>query len=241
MRFDRKHRKGISDARKRLLASGFQSQNAKKRVVPDISGIADAFGHWLAGFVAGEGHFAIARQARQGELFRPAFRIALRSDDDATLHEICRVLGFGKVTYYSTKTTHVASFGVHAYVEAMALVALFRRFPLRAKKQLDFEAWARCVEYGHTTYRAKIVDIQHELDLMRQIRHPTKKSADAVTSIRRNGDEITPVASRTKSRKRWRHRHSDNCHYYEDDKYGLGHVIKQDKLYYATGHWQRTA
>lgn len=190
MRFDRKHRKGISTARKRLLASGFQSQNAKKRVVPDMSGITASFGHWLAGFVAGEGHFGIARQARQAELFRPTFRLALRSDDDATLHEICRVLGFGKVTYHSTKTTHVASFGVHAYAEAMALVTLFRRFPLRAKKQLDFEAWARCVEYGHTTYRAKIIDIQHDLDLIRQIRHPV--FTDARTS---GGKRCAPIVS----------------------------------------------
>jgi len=201
MRFDSKHRKGLSDARKRLLASGFQSQNGKKQGVPDTSGISDSFGHWLAGFVAGEGHFGIARR---GESFHPSFRIALRSDDDAALHDICRELGFGKISYCSTKTTHVAVFGVYAYVEAIALIALLRRFPLRAKKQRDFEAWARCIEYGHTTYRAKTVDIQHELDLMRQIRHPASTGVLDPGDRRRSQKRksLTPAARARETRAR---------------------------------------
>jgi hypothetical protein len=37
------------------------------------------------------------------------------------------------------------------------------------------------------------------------------------------------------STRHWRNRRGDNYYYYENDKYGLGHVIAREGLYYATG------
>ena len=96
---------------------------------------ADGFGHWLAGFAAGEGCFGI-RQA-QGS-YRCCFRIELHQDDRAILEEITARTHIG---YVKTSTRGSAEWLVISKAECMALATMFDAFPIRNAKQADYAIW----------------------------------------------------------------------------------------------------
>jgi hypothetical protein len=110
----------------------------------------DGFGHWLAGFADGEGCFNIARNGN-GSMFCQ-FRIQVRSDDEPILLEIQRRTGLGRLTkvYKNRGANPSVIWYVSSKAECLALVELFETYPLRAKKQRDFEIWARAVRSWQT-------------------------------------------------------------------------------------------
>lgn len=101
-----------------------------------------AFGHWLAGLVAGEGYFSILKP---GGSVQCVFGIDLRADDASVLEEAQRAVGLGAVRYRETATSATASWLVSRKAETAEIVDLFNRFPLRAKKARDFERWREAV------------------------------------------------------------------------------------------------
>jgi len=114
----------------------------------------DAFGSWLAGFFDGEGCFLIDR--RRGR--RPRIdlhccaTIRLRSDDLPLLRNIRRKTGIGSVrgpyAYTGTiRNAHPqAGWTVHNKADCDALREIFRRHPLRSKKQRDFLVWSQALD-----------------------------------------------------------------------------------------------
>lgn len=107
----------------------------------------DAFGNWFAGFTDGEGHFQIAKRLRKKTRanYGCRFRIGLRDDDKAILEEIHRTLGIGTISANPRRSKREGQpqtrFCVNAIEDCVELVKLFNRYPLRAKKQQDFEIW----------------------------------------------------------------------------------------------------
>jgi site-specific DNA-methyltransferase (adenine-specific) len=103
------------------------------------------FGYWLAGFTDGEGCFRVQRHERGTHVC--AFQIKLRRDDRAVLERIRRYVGHGTVRDVegSGNSKDQATYVVQDQQGCEALVGLFRRFPLTAKKALDFEVWADAV------------------------------------------------------------------------------------------------
>lgn len=103
----------------------------------------DHFGHYLSGFVDGEGHFALT-VSNSKKTPAACFVIGLRADDLPILRLIQSYFGCGRITlkpddgkrrdqYFlqiSRNGDHVASIVPH-----------FLAFPLRAKKRRDFEIW----------------------------------------------------------------------------------------------------
>lgn len=107
--------------------------------------VDEAFGHWLAGFVDGEGCFTIGRNGRGGRWC--SLRIALRADDEPILRTIHEQTGLGNV-WIQEPPSHklpTACWSVTDKAGCAALVEMFERYPLRAKKRRDFETWARAV------------------------------------------------------------------------------------------------
>lgn len=111
------------------------------------------FGHFIAGFTAGEGCFHIFAGPRKGKpsVFNvtASFSIRLRSDDAYILHQIRAFLDVGYVlptkvyrgskeqtTYQVTKIRELAE----------VVIPFFRAFPLRARKATDFEIWSEAIE-----------------------------------------------------------------------------------------------
>lgn len=109
-------------------------------------GVDDGFGHWLAGFVNGEGCFNIGMWART-KCIRITFNIALRNDDAAILEEIHRRTGLGTLQRYGARGRSQAQvrWSVCNKRDCVRLVEIFDRYPLRAKKARDFAIWREAV------------------------------------------------------------------------------------------------
>lgn len=103
------------------------------------------FGYWLAGFTDGEGCFRIQRHERGTHTC--SFQIKLRRDDKSVLERIRRYVGFGTIRDIpSESNSHdQAIYTVQDQEGCEVLVGLFRKYPLTAKKALDFEVWADAV------------------------------------------------------------------------------------------------
>src|SRR5271166_5696143 len=136
--------------------------------------IDDGFGHWLAGFIDGEGCFFAGTNNNGSPSL--SMTIALRIDDAAILHECQERTGLGKVyerRFPSLKHPQ-AKWVVFSKADCQQLTALLRRYPLRAKKARDFAIWAEIVDEHakFLTGRGARVknDWSHFNDLMVQLR-----------------------------------------------------------------------
>lgn len=128
--------------------------------------IDDAFGHWFAGFVDGEGCFFVRRNVvrYKGDSYVTygcSLSIAVRDDDLEVLEWIRERLGIGTISRRHQGPTQgsrgnpSACFYVSAKAEVLQLVELFDRYPLRSKKRRDFEVWRRAVLEWHRERGAK--------------------------------------------------------------------------------------
>ncbi len=125
----------------------------------DHSTDRDAFGHWLSGFVDGEGCFQLAWA---GEGPGPNHRspnamlsICLRHDDVAILEEIQAYWNVGYVRHRPGRIREnpptiikpACTFRVGKLKDITEVILPhFERYPLRAKKKRDFIIWKKAVE-----------------------------------------------------------------------------------------------
>lgn len=112
---------------------------------PWINDLArDGFGHWLAGFVDGEGCFCLHGKGKTS--IQPFFRLKLRDDDAAIIVMMKNRTGLGRLhRWIKHKSKPQIEWIVHKKLECQALAALLTKFPLRAKKKRDFEIWKQAV------------------------------------------------------------------------------------------------
>lgn len=103
-----------------------------------------AFGHWLAGFIDGEGCFLLYRNHGSWDC---RFELALRDDDADILHEVYQRIGLGRIAAkpaYRTSKPQV-TWQIKKQEECVGLIEVLDRFPLRAKKQRDYAIWREAV------------------------------------------------------------------------------------------------
>ena len=121
----------------------------------------DSFGHWLSGFVDGEGCFGIyCYSNKRTNEFNPGalsfeFSIQLREDDRDILEEIQRYFNCGHLAVGSRRKARAEGkvnardqikFSCKKLSEILgAIIPHFDEYPLRAKKRGDFEIWKRAV------------------------------------------------------------------------------------------------
>lgn len=114
-----------------------------------------AFGHWLAGFIAGEGCFRIHR-SKGGTYYSAAFSLKLRDDDRPILEELQAKTGLGTITQdrvRSGRSHPCAEWVIQSRADALELVELLDSFPLRAKKAADYVVWREAVALWATMPR----------------------------------------------------------------------------------------
>lgn len=116
-----------------------------------VATLDPAFGHWLAGLLDGEGHFAIKRIGNPARYACTA-QIGLRDDDRTALNDIrsrTRIGAILTVPARRSPTGGVQHAGVIWLVsrkaDCLTLVALFDRFQLRSKKARDYAIWRDAV------------------------------------------------------------------------------------------------
>lgn len=115
--------------------------------------ITDDFGHWLAGFVDGEGCFHIdgplkRSGKRKGGQYSCAFQLNMREDDRPILEEIQKRTGLGKI--YGRRAQNerhggAAAWSVFTQAGCVALIALLDRYPLRSRKLVVYQLWRSAV------------------------------------------------------------------------------------------------
>ena len=109
--------------------------------------INDAFGHWLAGLIAGEGCFRV-HSSKKGAYLSCSFQLKLRDDDTPILQEIQKTLLLGRLNPESRSgnSNPCLRWTVDTKAECPALVELLERYPLRARKAQDFALWKQAVQ-----------------------------------------------------------------------------------------------
>lgn len=144
--------------------------------------IPDDFGHWLAGFIAGEGSFGIyPRTKRRGYYLQ--FVISLRADDRPILDNICRTTGLGVLSYRQPPQGNaLTTWRVHRRQDMLRLITILDHFPLRAKKADDYAIWRRAALYlgssihvggrGRTNDWEPIGNLADELAAIRRFSNP---------------------------------------------------------------------
>lgn len=111
-------------------------------------------GDYIAGFVDGEGCFALKfrRDVRHKRKNTPIyfywdieFVICLRQDDRGILEKIRDTLSCGKVN--NSDKHGAVRYAVNDINDLSdKVVPFFQKYPLRAKKQFDFQLWKEAVE-----------------------------------------------------------------------------------------------
>jgi hypothetical protein len=130
----------------------------------------DAFGHWLSGFVDGEGCFGIYCY-KQGKvesfvgILSFEFSIQLREDDRAILEKIKAYFGCGTLAKGSRARSrskgHPNARDQYKFscrkIEDLTtkVVPHFEKYPLRSKKAGDFEIWKKALELQILSFRLR--------------------------------------------------------------------------------------
>jgi hypothetical protein len=117
----------------------------------------DAFLHWLAGLIDGEGCFQIkARNRPYGVTYACHFSLRLRDDDEEIVREIAARTGLGRVHWRSRNGlggNDTVVWEVERRADVRALVMILDEHPLRSRKRRDFEVWREGVAEWATLRR----------------------------------------------------------------------------------------
>ncbi|HEY2595269.1 MAG TPA: LAGLIDADG family homing endonuclease, partial [Chloroflexota bacterium] len=114
-----------------------------------------AIGHWLAGFIAGEGHFRI-HCSKSGHYYSAAFAIKLRDDDSEILEELRRCVGLGTIyrqVRRSGNSKPACVWVLQSRADCQELVEILDVYPLRSRKATDYAIWRRAVAVWSTMPR----------------------------------------------------------------------------------------
>lgn len=112
-----------------------------------------SFGHWLSGFVDGEGCFKLNGR-RYSDTMKPfcQFAIALRSDDISVLQNIQSFWQCGRLHFSGNTRCKIPNAKPTACLSVIKMSDLaeivvphFESFPLRAKKAGDFLIWKEAI------------------------------------------------------------------------------------------------
>lgn len=149
------------------------------------------FGYYLAGLTDGEGSFMLqVRTKSQVVQNEASFKVSLRKDDLAILVLIREKLGFGKIYLHKSElpSNPSACYAVGNHSDALKLVAIFDRFPLKAKKAHDYAIWRDFViERAKPIFDQVLLNnLADKIKVVRGYSEPEQKLLEQVASLNRN-------------------------------------------------------
>lgn len=124
----------------------------------------DDFGHWLSGFVDGEGSFVLTDKRSTVRKdpscnLRAIFQINMRADEEEIITTIKSYFQCGTISFKPAKgnANPMIEFRVDATGDLKNIVvAHFDRYPLRAKKRRDFAIWRKAVALLYEIKKRKV-------------------------------------------------------------------------------------
>jgi len=135
----------------------------------------DDFGHWLAGFIDGEGCFTIIRNANGG--WENKFFINVRDDESEIIQDIQSRLQIGRTYHLAARTYSKSkpqiSWRVYRHDDCLALIDFLDQYPLRAKKARDFAIWRKAVEAKDRKDFTLLGKLSQEIKDVRAYKPPT--------------------------------------------------------------------
>jgi hypothetical protein len=139
----------------------------------NVDKIDPAFGHWLAGFIDGEGCFILSPTGHG--YFYARFHIKVRDDDADIILQAYEAPGLGNVYYrpHKNSTSNPAIvWQIQKQSECRQFVKFLERFPLRAKKKRDFEIWKEALGelQQNSRDRPKLRYLNEKLKFIRRYR-----------------------------------------------------------------------
>jgi LAGLIDADG endonuclease len=153
--------------------------------------------HYIVGFVDGEGCFSISLNKNGDRLpeVRLIFEIELREDDEPILREIQKTLDCGNI--YRLEYARYARWRPHVKLKvsnftdiSTKIIPFFQRYPLQAKKRLQFEQFCQVAELIKTKQHLTPEGIER----IRTLKH--RDSLDALDAhVQWGAPEITRAQS----------------------------------------------
>jgi hypothetical protein len=171
----------------------------------------EAFGHWLSGFVDGEGHFGFCFSAARPRLPKGNWHayivIVLRADDHAVLKLIQSYWQCGTISDKKKPSNNLknAKPQYRYYIDSIIhhtniIVPHFERFPLRAKKQRDFLIWREAVAILRVIKRRRPIYLpgtRYRVPRLKEIEHEQLTALlDRLKTTRSYDGEPKEVSSR---------------------------------------------
>lgn len=124
------------------------------QVIPPFPSNIDrtAFGHWLSGFVDGEGCFNLCLPKTIRSRLAIVFSIRLRADELPILRQIQSFWHCGTIRFdnYKNSINPICCLQINKVDDLVnIIIPHFENYPLRAKKQHDFNIWRKGVAIFH--------------------------------------------------------------------------------------------
>lgn len=144
------------------------------------------FGHWLAGFIDGEGCFYITSTtpaASAAGALRPKFVLSLRADDRAVIEAARDQLGgLGRIDEYepSGPGKRTVRWGLQSQGDCEALCTVLDTYPLRSKKKNDYLIWREAVAAAAELRRGSVKAREGNAEIYNFI----KRCKDEITAVR---------------------------------------------------------
>lgn len=160
----------------------------------------DAFGHWLSGFVDGEGCFTLTVHRTKGKekLFETPsgrFEILLRGDDSDIIHKIKNYWGVGNIGERKLSSGNPAARYYVGNIPDLVRVVIphFERYPLRAKKARDFPVWRQGILLVYEVHcRPRVIRQKHNGGMVPKWAPEEREEFNRLTLLLRQGKEFIP-------------------------------------------------
>ena len=156
------------------------------------------FANWLAGFIAGEGHFRVneAKNENGAKRYVCQFRIAVRDDDETILNQVIAATGIGRLRKRKSvgASKPQAVWDVFTKQDCLNLVTVLDTCPIRAKKSRDYAIWRQAVHCWASTDKSRdwsqMKEYKRLLEATRVYKQPSAREIDVVNQRMAEKDSL---------------------------------------------------